>query len=60
MSLLLKPTEPSIEEIKVILEANNCPHIDYDQVMFFLEITYEFHSLITANKAKCSAILYRK
>ncbi|CAH3022693.1 unnamed protein product [Porites evermanni] len=26
-----EPTEPSIEEIKAILAANNCPHIDYDQ-----------------------------
>ena len=35
MSLLSQATEPSIEEIKAILAAHNCPHIDYDQVMIF-------------------------
>ena len=35
MSLLSQATEPSIEEIKAILAAHNCPHVDYDQVMIF-------------------------
>ena len=57
MSLLSQPMEPSIEEIKAILAANNCPHIDYDQVIFFEEIAYEIYSLITAY---CPATLYWK